>query len=781
MIRANKPFYSPVGVNLWAYFGFLIYFLLFTLSKTQAQTPSKELKFDSLVNANERYSKQDITKLKLLNLLALGYPNLNPEKGIETGEQAIILAQKLDNQLLLAEAYNNKGVNHAGKSDHPTAMGLYEKALVINQNLKNTFGIAYNLVNIGNIIRQEGDIKKAKEQFEKALTLFESLSDKEGIAKCYHFIALVYSSLSNYPKALEYCQKALALNEQFGYKDGVAGCLGNIGNVYLNLSDCSKALEYYQKSLTIQEQIGNKRGIAITLGNIGNVYHNLSDYPKAQEYYQKASTIHEQIGNKSGISITLCNIGNVYLSLFDYPKAQEYYQKSLDIDQQMDNKLGMAINLVNIGLVYHNAPDSVLLRMGIKPLQRSEKALKYINQSLKIAYEIGNVRIQKAALENISITYEKQGDFTKAYDAYKKYIVLRDSIESGEIKGKIERKTMQYEFDKKETEFKFTQQLTEEKLLRSGQEATLSKQALLLSNKEKDLQHLAYLAEKADKEQKENLLSLSEKEKQLQQAKLTEVNKEKEIQDKELALSQAEVQSKNQQRNGLVIGSGLLLLLAVAILIGSRKTAKEKQKSENLLLNILPEEVANELKQNGKSAARQYNHVTVLFTDFVNFTGLSEQMTPTELVAEIHKNFTAFDAIMEKHGLEKIKTIGDAYLAVCGLPNETPDHAQRVARAALDISDYMKQNDGKFQIRLGIHSGPVVAGIVGVKKYAYDIWGDTVNTASRMESSSEAGKINISLATYELIKHDFECTYRGKINTKNKGEVDMYFINRSLA
>lgn len=202
----------------------------------------------------------------------------------------------------------------------------------------------------------------------------------------------------------------------------------------------------------------------------------------------------------------------------------------------------------------------------------------------------------------------------------------------------------------------------------------------------------------------------------------------------------------------------------------------EKKKSDDLLLNILPEEVADELKEKGMAEAKQYNHVSVLFTDFVNFTGISEQMSPKELVKEIHENFTAFDAIIEKHGLEKIKTIGDAYLAVCGLPIENEMHAIQVIRAAIDIRTYMANKAGKFQIRIGVNSGPVIAGIVGVKKYAYDIWGDCVNTAARMEQNSVAGKINISGATYDLIKNDFECEYRGKVAAKNKGEIDMYFV-----
>jgi class 3 adenylate cyclase len=202
----------------------------------------------------------------------------------------------------------------------------------------------------------------------------------------------------------------------------------------------------------------------------------------------------------------------------------------------------------------------------------------------------------------------------------------------------------------------------------------------------------------------------------------------------------------------------------------------QKKLSDELLLNILPEEVATELKEKGVSEARLYSHVTVLFTDFVNFTGISEQMSPTELVQEVHKSFTFFDSVMDKYNLEKIKTIGDAYLAVSGLPHEDPAHAENIVSAAVEIRNYILNNNSKFQIRIGVHTGPVVAGIVGVKKYAYDIWGDTVNTAARMEQTSEIGKINITGSTYELVKDSFECEYRGKVDAKNKGKIDMYFV-----
>jgi len=208
----------------------------------------------------------------------------------------------------------------------------------------------------------------------------------------------------------------------------------------------------------------------------------------------------------------------------------------------------------------------------------------------------------------------------------------------------------------------------------------------------------------------------------------------------------------------------------------------EKEKSDVLLRNILPQEVADELKEKGYSDARQFESVTVLFADFVDFTKAGSTMLPKDLVNELHACFKKFDEIITAHRIEKIKTIGDAYLAVCGLPVRDEAHADNVIAASKDIMDFMKQRrkelgDKTFDVRVGIHSGSVVAGIVGVKKFAYDIWGDTVNTAARMEHSSEPGKINISQATYDLVKDKVPCTYRGEIDVKGKGLLKMYFVS----
>lgn len=229
-------------------------------------------------------------------------------------------------------------------------------------------------------------------------------------------------------------------------------------------------------------------------------------------------------------------------------------------------------------------------------------------------------------------------------------------------------------------------------------------------------------------------------------------------------------------------------LLQEEVKVRTKELEEQKRKSDELLLNILPAETAQELMQFGKAKARKHNEVSVLFSDFQSFTKIAEQLDPEVLVNEIDFCFRNFDAIIEKYQLEKIKTIGDAYMCVGGI-SDKPQYsapAVRIVKAALEMQSFLKMLALKsekskqpvFRARIGIHTGPVVSGIVGSKKFAYDIWGDTVNVASRLERHCEIGKVNISQTTFQLVKDAFICEYRGKISAKNKGDIDMYYIER---
>jgi class 3 adenylate cyclase len=296
-----------------------------------------------------------------------------------------------------------------------------------------------------------------------------------------------------------------------------------------------------------------------------------------------------------------------------------------------------------------------------------------------------------------------------------------------------------------------------------------------------------------------NLLDSVSKEKLF--ADLEIRNQELEIADQQLAnermrLTLADERNKRNILLGSVIGIALLLgFLLFAFFQNKRNTTKlaaknmvieqERNKSDELLLNILPVPVANELKEHGKTTPQSFENVTVLFTDVKSFTKISEQLSPIELVNEIDYCFRAFDSIISKYNIEKIKTIGDAYMCVSGLPVPYAKHCSEILRASIEIRDFIlnlaneRKKEGRpiFNMRLGVHSGPLVAGVVGSKKFVYDVWGDTVNTAARMEQNGEPGKINVSATIYENAKNEFNFTYRGKLEAKNKGELDMYFLN----
>ncbi|WP_157976131.1 adenylate/guanylate cyclase domain-containing protein [Lewinella sp. IMCC34191] len=244
------------------------------------------------------------------------------------------------------------------------------------------------------------------------------------------------------------------------------------------------------------------------------------------------------------------------------------------------------------------------------------------------------------------------------------------------------------------------------------------------------------------------------------------------------SLTREEVQRRNffiVLAIGILVALGLLYLRYRSGQQYQERIRQEQQRSDELLLNILPQSVARELKETGKATARRHEHTTVMFSDFVGFSRIASTREPEDLVADLDRTFRAFDEIIERHGLEKIKTIGDAYMCVAGVPEVDPEHAMHTVRAALDIQQYLAGHS-EFHARIGIHSGPVVAGIVGRDKFAFDVWGDTVNQAARLETAGCAGEVTISEETRKLLGTAFDCERIGTFEAKNIGTMDRYRV-----
>ena len=436
------------------------------------------------------------------------------------------------------------------------------------------------------------------------------------------------------------------------------------------------------------------------------------------------------------------------------------------------------------------AGDSDLIMSSVE--KRSSLAVK--DRNYRRAYEIN----QEA------FTYFSQNG-TSISDLEAKYETLRRQIER-EKKGLSQEKD-ELEFQVRNLRLETDQLSTDKSVLerRTTQlsEANKAKTEEILS-KEEQLVSVSEQKERAEREARQRTQEVNALSEEVAKEQLIAEKAENAKITAELQAREAEVRAKNQEIYLFAAAgiAGIMLLLALLLysrFVAKRRTAKsleeknlqieeERSRSDELLLNILPASIAEELKTNGKAQARQYKEATVFFSDFINFTSIAENLSPQELVQELDKCFKAFDFIISQYDdIEKIKTIGDAYMCASGL-SDRKSMPNSMVKAALEMQEFLEEQKqerirmGKpyFEARIGIHTGPVVAGVVGVKKFAYDIWGDTVNTAARVEANSEAGKVNISETTYGLIKYDFECIHRGKVQAKNKGLLDMYYVQREL-
>jgi len=628
--------------------------------------------------------------------------------------------------------------------------------------------------------------KQGQAKIDSLLQELPKTKEDTNKVKLLNDLSYTYSNI-NTNEGVKYAQMGLVLAEKLGWKKGIPLANNALGNNYITKSDFSKALNYFLIALKSDEELGDKYNIANDQGSISIVYSSQGNFPKSLEYLFKALKCFEELGDKDGIANCLGNIGILYQFLSDYPRALEYTFKALKINEEINDKSGIAANSGNIGLTYDY--------LGNYP-----KALEYEFKALKKNEELGDKYGIESNLGNIGRTYTNQGNYPGALAySFKSLKIAEDLQDKSRMAANLGNIGSCYLNIAKDT----TGKMIADTLIPKGKTANLLKaidyfnRDIKISKETGDLNTLQdclnYLSDAL--ERLGNYKEALESHKQYMIYKDSVFNADNKIKianegtkrAEELNQKQVEInkiiQAKKHNEQIFFISGIMVLVIIIFIIFRNNKLLSfEKKKSEDLLLNILPAEVADELKTKGVADAKLYDPVTVLFTDFVGFTTAGQRMAPQQLVGELHACFKRFDEIISKYNIEKIKTVGDAYLAVSGLPAANPNHATDIVAAAIEISDFMlkrreRLGEATFGIRLGIHSGSVVAGIVGVKKFAYDIWGDTVNTAARMEQNSEAGKINISATTYELVKDKFTCEYRGEIDAKGKGMLKMYYVS----
>ncbi len=615
----------------------------------------------------------------------------------------------------------------------------------------------------------------------QALTLAEKLKWKKGIAAAKKNIGRYHWQKANYEDALKLHFESLALWQELGNKTQTANLWAMIGQDYADAGNYPDALKHLSLALKGFEELGNKGNQSYVHSILSWVYGRMGMLPESTEHQYATLKIAEETGDRYSVSIALNNLAASLVAQGNYEEAIKSYKQSLENDMEFENFINAAISSNDVGRCY--------ARLG-----NYSEALSYHFRALELGKKIRNGSSIGRAYYFIGEAYQAQGNNVEALTYYrlaaKEYSAFNNKKELASLYTKIGNcltKLGNYAEARKyfNDAFSLTKELESVGEYNNYYGSIVQLDSATGNWRSAFDHYKLFISTRDSMYNEENTKKLVQTQMQYEFGKKEAASKAE--QEKKDAVAKAELQRQKLLRNGFMSGFVVVMLFAGIFFNQRNKIKAGKKKSDELLLNILPAEVAEELKAKGSADAKMIDEVTVLFSDFKGFTQLSETLTPRELVAEINECFSAFDHIMQKHGVEKIKTIGDAYMAVGGLPTPNTTHAADVLNAAFEMQAYMRERkqkreaEGKFcfEARIGAHTGPVVAGIVGVKKFAYDIWGDTVNTAQRIESGGEAGRVNISGSTYELVKEQFNCTHRGKIDTKGKGLMDMYFVERT--
>lgn len=627
---------------------------------------------------------------------------------------------------------------------------FYNQHILIFYKQKQDYsGQLKTLQNLVKAYEKQDNLAEALMINLKILELTEREEDLQENAIALNNIGCMYNQLQGYKSAIAYLKVAEDLNEKKQALDEVI-LFTNLGVAHANIGNRVAAFLYFNKAR--KAAINSNQSLGQLNHLMASVYLQQKDWYNAEAFNEEAIKLAHRENDANLLSNSYALAAQIHQNLYEYEPALDYYRKYLSIR----DSLLLKEKLLEQSLVQHRFL-----------LEKAEKDIRL----LLVNKEINTLALNRLELEKNNLKLEK--------DKY--------ALETAKQEGELA--LLKQEQEIREANLK-NQALA---ALQAQQQLRLTEQQLQAELKDRSIAELR----QSEALQKMELAQNEAREKE----RLREI----EILNQQKAISNLELQKQSAFMQSIyiagVLGFLLLLLLLGGFIFARKSNSKlafqkkqveksqaetqaEKAKSDALLLNILPVETAQELKETGAATPKEYEQVSVLFTDFCNFTQFAEQLTPDELIQELNACFVAFDEIIERNHLEKIKTIGDAYMCAGGIPKANKINAHDAVRAALEMQDFIKKHSEERQrkglpflkMRVGIHTGAVIAGVVGKNKFAYDIWGDTVNLAARMESSGEMGKVNISEVTYALVKNDFDCVFRGAIEAKHKGEVGMYFV-----
>jgi tetratricopeptide (TPR) repeat protein len=427
---------------------FLLFLLTVFVAGTQCAGQNKTL--DSL-RSRLSHASNDTSRVRLMDDISDIFRDINPDTGIAYGKRALVMAEKANWKKGIAASHNCIGFNYLFLGDSINALQYCKKALNLYEQLGNTSGIAWSLSNIGSVyLFLLSDNQRALGYLERSLKLFQELNEKRGIELSFDHLAIAYETIGDYTRSLSDFQQAERINEEIGDTLGIAGEAINMGILYKTLAEYPKAIEYGKKAQILFATLGNKQGIASSITILGDIYLLTGKYDSALQYYRNSIEISKQIDHKLSVAQDIASMGKAYTGLAKYAEAMTAYQQAFTLFKALGYKTGMADALSSMANIYWNSPDTFMEKLGYRGNARYAIAATTAREAVRLSKEIGDLDVQRPALKELSAIYEKQKDYFNAYETYKQYVIVNDSIYNDEKQKQITHKEFEYEYSKKE-------------------------------------------------------------------------------------------------------------------------------------------------------------------------------------------------------------------------------------------------------------------------------------------------------------------------------------------